>query len=359
MKVATIDFGTDNTHKALSTYDNLGAINFEAITRDSAICKMTKAYLEGKSKMQDSIMLAHSNIDVLKLNEHTRDILKQSGNLKNGVEIGITTRLGDNIPKEFAGNDRVVFLAKEESMGVENGTFGSVVYVDSKSMVVRLDGNDEKIVSFNHKKFNNFDHGYAATIHKAQGVTKDSAYFLATPGVDKNLTYVACSRHKHELGIYASTEDFANKQELFNKLSSSNLKSMAIDFAKANGIDIEKIISNDISLSDIKDRTLEKALECVAEAKRAIVKVYDSSKGLCGTVTDKVDLDKLGKFMEIKDKDGVCHLIDTKEFKLELEKGDKVDIDKGALGKDKDIVQDKAQELQKDFVQRIEPQISF
>jgi ATP-dependent exoDNAse (exonuclease V) alpha subunit len=40
------------------------------------------------------------------------------------------------------------------------------------------------------------DHGYAATIHKAQGMTVDRTHVLATPGMDAHGSYVALSRHQ-------------------------------------------------------------------------------------------------------------------------------------------------------------------
>ncbi len=48
-------------------------------------------------------------------------------------------------------------------------------------------------MTFDLKDFAHLDHGYAATIHKAQGNTVDRAHILATPGLDRHAAYVAAS----------------------------------------------------------------------------------------------------------------------------------------------------------------------
>ena len=50
-------------------------------------------------------------------------------------------------------------------------------------MAVRLD--DGRRVAFDLKDYAHVDHGYAATIHKAQGMTVDRTHVLATPGLDR------------------------------------------------------------------------------------------------------------------------------------------------------------------------------
>jgi ATP-dependent exoDNAse (exonuclease V) alpha subunit len=64
-------------------------------------------------------------------------------------------------------------------------------------MAVRTD--DGRNVAFDTKDYAHIDHGYAATIHKAQGMTVDRAHVLATPGMDSHGAYVAMSRHRDGL----------------------------------------------------------------------------------------------------------------------------------------------------------------
>ena len=51
------------------------------------------------------------------------------------------------------------------------------------------------------------DHGYAATIHKSQGVTVDRTHVLATPGMDRHAAYVALSRHRDGVQLHYGHDD--------------------------------------------------------------------------------------------------------------------------------------------------------
>src|SRR5690606_4666652 len=77
------------------------------------------------------------------------------------------------------------------------------------------------------------DHGYAATIHKAQGMTVDRVQVLATPGVDSHSTYVALSRHREQVGLYYGRDDFASQSKLVRVASRERGKDMASDYKVA------------------------------------------------------------------------------------------------------------------------------
>ena len=69
-------------------------------------------------------------------------------------------------------------------------------------------------VAFDLKDYADVDHGYAATIHKAQGVTVDRAHVLATPGLDRHAAYVALSRHRDAVDLHYGRDDFADQGKL-------------------------------------------------------------------------------------------------------------------------------------------------
>src|SRR3546814_6916925 len=73
--------------------------------------------------------------------------------------------------RDFATGDRIMFLKNERGLGVRNGTLGKVEQVSPERMAVKLD--DGRSVAFDLKDYAHVDHGYAATIHKSQGVTVD------------------------------------------------------------------------------------------------------------------------------------------------------------------------------------------
>jgi hypothetical protein len=89
---------------------------------------------------------------------------------------------------------------------------------------------DGRSVAFDLKEYNRIDHGYAATIHKAQGITVDRAHVLATPGIDAHSSYVALSRHRDGMDLHYGRDDFANQDRLVRALSRDRAKNMASDY---------------------------------------------------------------------------------------------------------------------------------
>ena len=143
-----------------------------------------------------------------------------------GEEVAIQVDRGE---RTFAPGDRIMFLKNERSLGVKNGTLGVLEAVAPERLAVRLD--DGRRVAFDLKDYAHLDHGYAATIHKAQGVTIDRAHVLATPGIDRHAAYVGMSRHRDQLDVHYAREDFADRDALVRTLSRDRAKDMASDYA--------------------------------------------------------------------------------------------------------------------------------
>jgi hypothetical protein len=85
---------------------------------------------------------------------------------------------------------------------------------------------DGRSISFDLKDYDRIDHGYAATIHKAQGMTVDRTHVLATPGMDAHGSYVALSRHRDGMDLHYGRDDFADQDKLINTLSRDRAKDM-------------------------------------------------------------------------------------------------------------------------------------
>jgi hypothetical protein len=117
---------------------------------------------------------------------------------------------------------------------VKNGTLGTVERVNAQSMTVQTD--DGRSVRFDLKDYDRIDHGYAATIHKAQGMTVDRAHVLATPGMDAHSSYVALSRHRDGLELHYGRDDFASQDRLTRSLSRDRAKDMASDYDRVDPV---------------------------------------------------------------------------------------------------------------------------
>jgi hypothetical protein len=99
-------------------------------------------------------------------------------------------------------------------------------------MEVMLD--DGRLVAFDHKDYADLDHGYAATIHKSQGMTVDRVHVLATPGLDRHAAYVALSRHRNGVDLHYGRDDFVDRARLVRTLSRERGKDMASDYTRAS-----------------------------------------------------------------------------------------------------------------------------
>ncbi|MDU1666738.1 MAG: Ti-type conjugative transfer relaxase TraA, partial [Bradyrhizobium sp.] len=106
--------------------------------------------------------------------------------------------------------------------------------VSAQSMTVQID--DGRSVRFDLKDYNRIDHGYAATIHKAQGMTVDRVHVLATPGMDAHSSYVALSRHRDSVDLHYGRDDFTDADRLNRAVSRDRSKDMALDYDRADPV---------------------------------------------------------------------------------------------------------------------------
>jgi len=227
---ATRDLATGKTGKALEAYRSRGMVH-EAQTREQARGDLVDRWDRDRQAAPERsrIILTHTNEEVRALNETARERMRAAGDL--GDDVGLTVERG---ARHFAGGDRLMFLQNERGLGVKNGTLGTVEQVSAQSMTVQTD--DGRSVQFDLKDYNKIDHGYAATIHKAQGMTVDRTHVLATPGMDAHGSYVALSRHRDGLEVHYGRDDFANQDRLVRTLSRDRAKDMASDYERADPI---------------------------------------------------------------------------------------------------------------------------
>jgi Ti-type conjugative transfer relaxase TraA len=221
---ATRDLATGKTGNALEAYSSRGMVH-EAQTREQARGDLIERWNRDRQASPDKsrIILTHTNDEVRALNEAARERVRAAGDL--GDEVRITIERG---ARGFASGDRVMFLQNERGLGVKNGTLGTIEQVSAQSMTVQTD--DGRSVRFDLKDYNRIDYGYAATIHKAQGMTVDRTHVLATPGMDAHGSYVALSRHRDGVDLHYGRDDFANQDRLARTLSRDRAKDMASDY---------------------------------------------------------------------------------------------------------------------------------
>ncbi|WP_404338946.1 Ti-type conjugative transfer relaxase TraA [Sphingomonas sp. MMS12-HWE2-04] len=240
---ATRQLATGRTAEALHAYRDAG-MALESETRAAAREALIDRWDSHRicDPARSSIILSHTHEECDELNGLARDRMKRDGTL--ATELTVKTTRGERL---FAAQDRIMFLRNERELGVKNGSLGTVEQIDRARMAVRLD--DGRHVAFDVKDYADVTHGYAATIHKAQGLTVDRVHVLATPGIDRHAAYVALSRHRDEVHLHYGRDDFADEQRLARTLSRDRPKDSALDydqgttrFAERRGFDRSRIL---------------------------------------------------------------------------------------------------------------------
>ncbi|UBU64113.1 Ti-type conjugative transfer relaxase TraA (plasmid) [Acidithiobacillus ferrooxidans] len=236
---ASVDFGRHRTEEGLTAYAERGAIRL-ADTAEHARAAIVRDVAADMAARPDGsrLVLAHRNADVRDLNEAIRTVRRERGELAD--ERVYRTTEGE---RAFAPGDRVLFRENNRALGVKNGMLGTVELVsgpdemDGQRLVVRLDSSSGpgrgRAVSIPMADYAAVDHGYATTIHKAQGATVDRAYVLASGTMDRHLTYVAMTRHRDGVTLYADREEFSNVAALSARLSRSQAKETTLDYDRA------------------------------------------------------------------------------------------------------------------------------
>jgi Ti-type conjugative transfer relaxase TraA len=260
---ATRDLATGRTGNAIHAYDRHGMVH-QAATREDARSELIERWDRERQASPDArrIILTHTNDEVRALNEATRDRMRDAGNL--GDEVRITVERG---ARTFAIGDRVMFLQNERGLGVMNGTLGTIEQVSEKSMTVRAD--DGRPIAFDLKDYNRIDHGYAATIHKAQGMTVDRTHVLATPGMDAHGSYVALSRHRDGTDLHYGRDDFVDQNRLVRTLSRDRAKDMATDYEPAQAYAERRGISFRERVAEIVKRIVPEKVRSMFDGARS------------------------------------------------------------------------------------------
>jgi Ti-type conjugative transfer relaxase TraA len=249
---ATRELATGRTEAALARYERAGMVRGHATlseAKDAMIAGWDAARWENPQARQ--IMLAYRRDDVRDLNERARAVRQAAGEL--GETYRVATERG---ARDFAAGDRVYFLRNERGLGVKNGTLGTVEGIEGYTsgqgdrLAVRLD--DGRAVGFDVKDYAHIDHGYAATVHKSQGVTVDRTHVLATSHMDRHAAYVGLSRHRERVDLHWSEDQVGSRERLTRVLGRERLKDTSLDYGLAAGTPEEPEIQRESAADSMR-----------------------------------------------------------------------------------------------------------
>lgn len=165
---------------------------------DKLVDAMVDEWLRATRVGQDALMLALTRDATGELNARARRRLIGEG------ELGpVVAEVGDI---EFAVGDRVVCTRNNKRLDVVNGDVGTVEGGSDHGLVIRL---ADKVVELpaSYLAAGDLAHGYAVTVHKAQGATCDVALLWGTDQLNAEAGYTALTRGRLRNRTFALAED--------------------------------------------------------------------------------------------------------------------------------------------------------
>lgn len=225
MRKASLDLARGNVERAVVAYQGEGRV-LGARLKHETVERLIADWNHDYDQTKTTLILAHLRRDVRMLNVMAREQLVERGIIGEGHVF----KTADG-PRRFDAGDQIVFLKNDGSLGVKNGMIGQVVEAAANHIVATVgEGDQRRQVIVEQRLYNNLDHGYATTIHKAQGATVDRVKVLASLSLDRHLTYVAMTRHREDLQLYFGRRSFEMNGGLSKVLSRKNAKETTLDY---------------------------------------------------------------------------------------------------------------------------------
>lgn len=156
------------------------------VQQSGDIDAVIERWWDARQRGGDVLLLAGRRDQVTALNGAARTRL-QTANL-----LGPDRCVLDGRP--FAVGEEVVALRNDHRLGVVNGSRGVVTGVGRHRLDVKLADGRRLGLPHEYAEAGWLDHGYALTIHKAQGLTADETIVLADDTLSREHVYVAMSR---------------------------------------------------------------------------------------------------------------------------------------------------------------------
>uniref|UniRef100_UPI003AF896A4 AAA family ATPase n=1 Tax=Thiolapillus sp. TaxID=2017437 RepID=UPI003AF896A4 len=212
---AVHQFANGEAGQALRQFDERGLVHVEK-GHEQAVKRLAQNYLDDfdPARPGETLMIAGTRRDVVLLNRAARDQLIERGDLDNSNAVKLEGR-------EYCAGDRILFTRNSKQLDVKNGDLATLTQIEQTAdgILFHAETDAGKQVSWNANDYEHFQHGYAVTAHKSQGVTVDHAHVLIHDGMsDREWSYVATSRSRDATHLYTTTDTY---QEAARSMSRS------------------------------------------------------------------------------------------------------------------------------------------
>jgi ATP-dependent exoDNAse (exonuclease V) alpha subunit len=177
---------------------------------------------------------------------------------------------------KLAVGDKVMTLQNDRGLGLKNGQIYTVKEITANSVILKSpSGKLLKEIDLSHYKY--LDHGYASTIHKAQGATVDKVIHVHDSRLDYNTAYTALTRGKYEYSVYT-----LNKE--------SYLKSLEKDQLKTSSVEFEKLAKEEMKIESEFKKETEKDVKAKFESSKSRAEEKEDRKEVSRETESKTEI---------------------------------------------------------------------
>ena len=202
---------------AIRHYIDKGALRLDSGVLNDPVGALAAAYYKtGPGKAGDGagcarLALACTNREVWALNDAIRAQALARGEIDQaGIrDYGTITRIDRTtptheriaVPLALGPGDRVMLTRPHRGLDLPRSAFGTVAATRAGEIDLLVDGSS-RAVTLDLATFRDLDYGYAATIHKSQGVTVDHTLVLGHGRMNRHAIYVALTRHRDSVTVF-------------------------------------------------------------------------------------------------------------------------------------------------------------
>ncbi len=291
---ASINLAHSKISEAIDHYVNKGAVSF-CDTQEIAINNLINDWQQNitNTSIKNTILLAFTKASVATLNVKAREMLKTK-KLLGDEEIEFT---GFDKNLKLSVGDRLLFRQNNQEIGVRNGDLGTVKSVYKNKLQVKLDSGEELNIP---QIYTAIDYGYALTVHKSQGMTiANTKVLIDSKYWDRNLSFVALTRHKENLHIYADKINHPDLGSLKHTLTRFVTKDNVIDwpfnenheamkFIRPVIMQYETLLEKSKHLTGYYrekiDKKIQKIAQSISEDKKLITHITQTSPKIANKI---------------------------------------------------------------------------
>lgn len=262
---------------------------------DVMVEQVFTAWREDTTAGKQSIMIASTNETVGKLNDLAQAHAMERGHVhpEHGSVLlhnEARAHVGDVIVTRQ--NARRLTVNSGQDF-VKNGDLWRVTQVhDNGAMTVQHLEHGGKVTLPAAYAAQSVELGYAATIHRAQGATVDTAHALVDSSTDRAGAYVALTRGREENRLYVSLGEGQKRDEVLEQIASAYERDLtvheSVDAVRAEHENAADLIAQH---EDISELAVQKVMAAAVHEGMGRVSEHPVRDGASGMVTHHVPAD--------------------------------------------------------------------